>query len=29
MLPMEETAEGAKCENLEKIAVDGNPEKYF
>ena len=29
MLLMDETAKGAKCENLEKIVVDDDSEKFF
>ena len=29
MLLVDETAEGAKCENLEKIVVDDDSEKFF
>ena len=29
MLPVDETAEGAKCEDLEKIVVDDDSEKFF
>ena len=29
MLPTEETADGAKCEDLEKIVVGDDPEKFF
>ena len=29
MLPEEEIDEGAECENLEKIVVDDNLEKFF
>ena len=29
MLPIEETAEGAKCEGLERIGVGDDPKKFF
>ena len=29
MLPIDETLEGAKCEELEKIVVDGDLDKFF
>ena len=29
MLPVNGPAEEAKCEDLEKIAVDDDPEKFF
>ena len=29
MLPVEEVAEGAKCEDLEKIVVDDDLERFF
>ena len=29
MLPMGETLEGAKCEELEKIVIDDDSEKFF
>ena len=29
MLPVEEAAEGAKCEDLEKIVVDDDSERFF
>ena len=29
MLPMDETSKGAKCEELEKIVVNNNSEKFF
>ena len=29
MLPVEEVAEGAKCEHLEKIVVDDDLERFF
>ena len=29
VLPMEETAKGAKCDDLEKIVIDEDPEQFF
>ena len=29
MLPVDDIAEGPKCENLEKIVVDDDLEKFF
>ena len=29
MLPMDEASEGAKCEELERIVVDDDSEKFF
>ena len=29
MVPMDETLEGAKCEELEKIVVDDDSKKFF
>ena len=29
MLPIVEALEGAKCEELEKIVVDGDSDKFF
>ena len=29
MLPVEETDEGEKCEDLEKIVVDDDSERFF
>ena len=29
MLPMDGIAEGAKCEDLEKIVIDDDLEKFF
>ena len=29
MLPVDEIADGVKCENLEKIVVDDDLEKFF
>ena len=29
MLPVDETSEGAKCEELEKVVVDDDPKKFF
>ena len=29
MLPIDMTSEGAKCEELEKIVVDDDSEKFF
>ena len=29
MLPVDKTAEGVKCEDLEKIVVDDDSEKFF
>ena len=29
VLPIEEIVEGAKCEDLEKIVVGDDPEKFF
>ena len=29
MSPVDETTEGAKCEDLEKVVVDDDSEKFF
>ena len=29
MLPVDETAEGMKCEDLEKVVVDDDSDKFF
>ena len=29
VLPIEETIQGAKCENLEKVVVGDDPKKFF
>ena len=29
MLPIDETLEGVKCEELKKIVVDGDSDKFF
>ena len=29
MLPVDETAEGVKCEDLDKVVVDDDSDKFF